>query len=69
MEVKTDEKTSDSQYTSTSKFTEQLCQEHLPSEKIIRLNIKTNITGRLYQKKWSQNNLTLVWQIEAKQNK
>ena len=67
MEVKTDEKTSDSQY--TSRCSEQLCQEHSPSEKIMGLNIKTNIKkGRLYQERRSQNNLTLVWQIKAKQN-
>ena len=34
------------------------------------LNAKTNINKLgFYQKKRSQNNLTLVWQIEAKQNK
>ena len=46
MEVKTDKKTSDRQYTLNS--TEQLCKEHSANEKIMELNIKTNIKkGRL----------------------
>ena len=62
MEVKTDERTGDRQYTSSS--TEQLGKEHSASEKIMQLNIKTNMNkGR------GQNNLTLVWKIEAKQDK
>ena len=46
MEVKTDKKTSDRQYTLNS--TEQLCKEHSANKKIMELNIKTNIKkGRL----------------------